>query len=258
MTPFEVLAATYFAGLATVAAGVNVAARQRAKAIALALTLVVGVVATARLGGEALRAWAPHAYLVAGYWVPGLLARPVLTVTEFERWLAGIDRGVRPRLPAVPAPFAHVTELAYMLCYPVVPASFLVVWIHGSADAVSRFWLAVLIAGYASYVTLPWLLSRPPRLTGTVAPAGYLGTVNVSVLRRVSHGLNTFPSGHVAVSFAAGASLWPVSNGAALVVTAVAAAVASGAAAGRYHYVVDVWLGIVVAALAVGASRAFG
>lgn len=58
--------------------------------------------------------------------------------------------------------------------------------------------------------------------------------------------MNTFPSGHVAVSAACALSvarIWPQA-GAALGV--LAAAVAIGAAAGRYHFIVDVLLGAVV------------
>jgi hypothetical protein len=256
MTPFENVAVAYFAALAVAGLGVDAPWRRRAPAIVLAVGVAAAVFATARLGGDGLRTWVPHAYLVAGYWIPGLLARRMTAVTAFERWLDGIDRTVRPRLPSVPDPAGPLVELAYLLCYPLVPASVLVIWMRGNAADVSRFWLAVLIAGYACYVTLPWLVSRPPRLTSMATPVGYLGAANVFVLRRVSHELNTFPSGHVAVSFAAAASLWTVSPGAALGVGAVAVAVATGAAAGRYHYVIDVWLGIAVAAGAVGISRA--
>ena len=255
MTAFEHLAVAYFAGLALAGFAVDTPWHRRAPAIGLSVVLAAVVLATARLGGDGLRAWAPHGYLVAGYWIPGLLARRAMHVTAFERWLDGIDRSVRPRLPSVPGPTRHLMELAYLLCYPLVPASLLMIWLRGNANDVSRFWLAVLLAGYACYVTLPWLVSRPPRLTGDAVRAGYVGNVNVLVLSRVSHGLNTFPSGHVAVSYAAAASLWPVSPGAAIVVGTIATAVAVGAAAGRYHYVVDVWLGLIVALTAAGIAH---
>ena len=256
MTPFEVVTAAYFAGMAAAGLRTDLRRGRRGAAIAVALAAAGGAFATAASGAEVVRAWLPHAFLVAGYWVPGLLARRIVAATRFEEWLARGDRAVRPHLPSIPAPVAHLTELAYLLCYPVVPASLLVVWMQGSAEDVRRFWFAVLVAGYACYVTLPWLVSRPPRLTSVAPPVGCVGAVNLFVLRRVSHELNTFPSGHVAVSFAAAASLWTVSPGVALAFGAVAVAVAVGAAAGRYHYVVDVWLGIVVAAAAVAMSRA--
>jgi hypothetical protein len=251
MNPFELLAAGYFAafGLACVAAPVSWT--RRVLVGALSLAFAGAVVALASGGGPTFRAWAPHAYLVAGYWVPGLLARPLTGATRFEEWLKEQDRTWRPLLPVLPPLLGHVTELAYLLCYPLVPASSLVVWRAGTAVDVARFWVAVLLAGYACYVTLPWLVSRPPRLVGDAAPVRNLAAVNAFVLGRVSHRLNTFPSGHVAVSLAAAGALWPVSPAAGLVIGAAAVAVAVGAAAGRYHYVTDVWIGAVVGGAAV-------
>jgi membrane-associated phospholipid phosphatase len=71
------------------------------------------------------------------------------------------------------------------------------------------------------------------------------------MLGRVSHELNTFPSGHVAVSCAAAAMVGTVSPAAALVIGVIAVVIAVGAIAGHYHYVVDVALGFAVAAVAI-------
>jgi membrane-associated phospholipid phosphatase len=69
---------------------------------------------------------------------------------------------------------------------------------------------------------------------------------NVGLLRRVSHQWNTFPSGHVAVSVAAAASLFGVWPPAGAVAFAVACGVGIGAAAGGYHYAIDVALGFLL------------
>jgi hypothetical protein len=253
---FELLAALYFAAFGVIAAGADIPWRRRAVGMAVSLGASLSIVALAPRMTPEVRAWAPHLYLIGGYWVPGLLVPRLTAATRFERWLAASDRRVRPRLPAVPAPLSHVAELAYLLCYPLVPAAFVVVSTLGRDADVNRFWLAVLTAGYASYATLPWLLSRPPRLLGdTATPAAYFGTANAFVLGRVSHRLNTFPSGHVAVSCASAGAMWSVSPVAAVILGALAAAIAVGAAAGRYHYVVDVGLGIAVAIGAVALAR---
>jgi membrane-associated phospholipid phosphatase len=142
-------------------------------------------------------------------------------------------------------------EVGYLACFPLVPLAFAAVWTAGSQADVARFWTGVLAAAFACYGTLPWLVSRPPRLlegAGEVPPAP-MARVNLFVLGRFSHHLNTFPSGHVAVSTAgalAAAGVWPEA-GAAL--TVVAAMVAVGAVAGRYHYVADVVAGAVVGIL---------
>ncbi|MNC88548.1 PAP2 superfamily protein [compost metagenome] len=112
------------------------------------------------------------------------------------------------------------------------------------------------MAGFACYVTLPWLLSRPPRLITGTGSAPQMAAINALVLGRVSHQLNTFPSGHVAVALAASGVLWPVSPAASAAVGCAAAAIAAAAAAGRYHYVTDVWAGGLVGLVAVTLARA--
>jgi len=104
------------------------------------------------------------------------------------------------------------------------------------------------------YVSLPWLVSRPPRLVREHT-ARAIARLNVFVLGRVSHQLNTFPSGHVAVSLAAAAGVAQVSAVAGALVLLTALAIALGAVAGRYHYMVDVLLGVLVAGAA--AALAF-
>jgi membrane-associated phospholipid phosphatase len=209
------------------------------------------VVALATTDLRALRAWIPVLYLAAGYWLPALLVssagRP-----QFEAWLSRSDMTIRRWLPPMPTIALPLLELAYLLCYPLVPLSFAVVWISGREIDVDRFWLAVLLSGYACYVTLPWLTSRPPRAlrNSDITPSG-LRRLNASVLERWSHRFNTFPSGHVAVAAAAAASVWSVSAPAGAFIAAVAAAIAVGAAAGGYHYIVDVILGLIVGGLAV-------
>ena len=104
-----------------------------------------------------------------------------------------------------------------MLCYPLVPFAFAAVWVSGRVEEADRFWTAVLLAGFACYGTLPWLVSRPPRLMERTASApSSLSRGNAWVLSRISHQRNTFPSGHVAVSLAAALMVFPVWPAAAI------------------------------------------
>ena len=146
------------------------------------------------------------------------------------------------KVGCVPRWLTPELELGYLACFPLVPISFAAVWTAGSPADVARYWLAVLVAGYACYITLPWLVSRPPRLIEESCVDVALTDItrlNRFVLGRVSHRLNTFPSGHVAVSVAAAISVGKVWPAAGVVLGAVAAAVAVDAVAGRYHYVAD-------------------
>jgi membrane-associated phospholipid phosphatase len=223
---------------------------------AAAAAVAVSFVST---DGLVLRDWAPLAYIAAGYWIPALLVTGTAataggeavsaTITRFERWLLRTDMALRTRLPAVPPAIVPLSEIAYLTCYPLVPLGFLVVFLAGTEHDVNRFWSVVLMSGYACYGTLPWLQSRPPRLLAMPPYTPHAVTrFNVLVLGRISHGWNTFPSGHAAMSFAVAVALAPVSVPAAIVTGTVAVGVAIGAAAGRYHYTIDVLLGAVVAA----------
>jgi membrane-associated phospholipid phosphatase len=250
MRPFEWLSCAAFAALALAAfATRGSAARQLGVALASAAA-AAGIAAVSLHADAAWRQWMPHLYLVLGYWLPALLVRAPGAATRFERWLVRNDDLLRPRLPRLPRPLRPVAEIAYLFCYPLVPLSCAVVWTHGTPAEAERFWSLVLSSAFACYGTLPWLVSRPPRLLHEPAAlVSRAAAVNTHVLGRVSHRLNTFPSGHAAVSCACAIALLPVSSRSAAIVGLVAAAVAIGAVAGRYHYVMDVVAGMAVAAL---------
>jgi hypothetical protein len=243
MTPFEWLALIYFALMPLAAAR---HARPRGWLYALAAILLVIV---ARLTMPwAARAWMPHAYLVLGYWIPAAFT-PGINI-RFESWLADADRRLGSWDVAARSWRAkHLFEVAYLLCYPTIPAAFAVVFVAGNRGDVTRFWIAVLLAGYACYGSLPWTAARPPRLISAPDPI-FFARVNVHVLGRVSHNMNTFPSGHVAVTLAAALAVCPVSIGSGLVFVGISGAVAVAAVNGRYHYLVDVLVG---AGVGVGA-----
>jgi membrane-associated phospholipid phosphatase len=251
---YEWLAVGYFGVLALAARFVPTPRRPRLLTAAAAGAAAGLVVLVAAVASEGARAVMPHVYLLLGYWLPGWLVEQPTSPTRFERWLAATDAAMRRRLPAIPGPLVHLFEIAYLVCYPLVPASWAVIALAGQQGDVNRFWTAVLGAGFASYVVLPLLVSRPPRLVGeTASPPRHVAVVNARVLRRFSHELNTFPSGHVAISAAAAAVVCTVLPAAGVVVAMVAAGVAIGAVAGKYHYVADVIAGLAVAALVVGA-----
>jgi membrane-associated phospholipid phosphatase len=110
----------------------------------------------------------------------------------------------------------------------------------------------VLLGGFACYGPLPWLISSPPRVRDAEAQhdAGGLRLLNLHILRRASHGFNTFPSGHVAVSVAAALVVLELSPPAGAAALVASFAIAAGAVAGRYHYAIDVIAGALVGAAA--------
>jgi membrane-associated phospholipid phosphatase len=245
---FEFLTASYFAALALAATAARVPRRRRLRVAVLSAASAVAIGVGAPMLPLPARAWLGHMYIAAGYWLPALLARAA-SPTAFESWLLSTDAPWKRLHTAPPLWMASVLELSYLLCYMLVPFGFVTVWLNGDAVDVDRYWSAVLASGFLCYGSIPWLVSRPPRIVEQTAPSR-VGRANVYVLGRVSHGLNTFPSGHVAVSIAAALQVWNVRPEAGLVLLVVAAAIAAGAIAGRYHYVIDVLLGVVVGIVA--------
>jgi membrane-associated phospholipid phosphatase len=239
---FESLAGAFFVALAVAALAAPASRRRRAQVALLSAVIAIGVIAASQ-AGEAIRGWLGHAYLVAGYWIPALLISSD-PPGRFESWLVRTDEWCR-RFAIGPPPWAtSILELSYLLCYVLVPVAFVLVWVNGTMTDVDQFWTAVLLSGFLCYASLPWLISRPPRTLNAAAveTAGLRG-VNEFVLKRVSHGMNTFPSGHVAVSMAAALEVMAVSRPAGTVLLAIATAIAAGAVLGRYHYALDVVVG---------------
>ncbi len=208
--------------------------------------IAIAVIAASQ-AGDAIRGWLGHAYLVAGYWIPALLIPPSDPPGRFESWLVRSDQWCRIFAISLPAWAASILELSYLLCYVLVPVAFVLVWTSGTMADVDRFWTAVLLSGFFCYASLPWLVSRPPRTLNAalVANAG-VHRVNEFVLKRISHGLNTFPSGHVAVSLAAALEVMSISQPAGIVLLVIASAIAAGAVLGRYHYALDVVVGAIL------------
>jgi len=246
------MSVVFFVALAIAALAMHRRTRAR-RACVLSVTLVAAIVVTSRAAPAEIRAWAGHGYLVAGYWIPALLAAGA-SGTRFEQWLVKTGRIWGRLTIALPPWLEQLCELAYLLCYPLVPTAFAVVWMRGGDADVTRFWVAVLAAGFGCYGSLPWLVSRPPRLRSRSREVRGIARLNTLVLDRMSHRLNTFPSGHVAVSIAAALSLWPVLPAASAVAAAIAAGVAVGAVTGRYHDALDVLAGAVVGLVSAAAA----
>jgi membrane-associated phospholipid phosphatase len=250
MLTFETLAAGYFVAVALASPFSGALVRRFVPISVVALLAAGGVVIGAFLLPPAARGWLAHAYLAAGYWLPALLVSR--QPGAFERWL----RRTEPASALNVWSRGHVAEFAYLCCYPLVPAAFAVVYLCGTIADVDRFWTTVLGAGFICYITLPWLVSRPPRLVEPPrTDTSRVRRANLQVLDRFSHGWNTFPSGHVAVAASAALSAHVVAPRADLVFMIVAAGVAVGAVRGRYHYIIDALIGIVVGTAAFTISN---
>jgi membrane-associated phospholipid phosphatase len=228
---------------------------------------LVGAGLALHLAGSALSVdvaldWLPGVYLLAGYWLPAQLPRRPspwlqsrLEATDrvlFQSGLAGfLDRA--PRL------FLEYLEATYLCCYVTVPAGLAWLYLAGHRREADAFWTAVLVAAFPSYMLVAWFETRPPR--SVEAPALTrprrltLRRLNFGILDRASNGVNTFPSGHVAASFAAALSVGAVMPAAGALLGVVAVSIAVASVAGRYHYVLDAVFGVLAATAAFAISR---
>ena len=111
-----------------------------------------------------------------------------------------------------PRALIEYLELAYLLCYAVVPAGYacLVLAGHG-ADAIDRFWSVVLLAGVhvlrAAALAADACATRRRAVTRQ-RRARRSRKLNLAVLNRASVQWNTFPSGHTAASLATALAVW--------------------------------------------------
>jgi membrane-associated phospholipid phosphatase len=250
----EWIVVAYFVYLAGAAVVLRVNRRQRFRVVAAALTVVTVVFTFANIAApeSALRDWVPLAYVLLGYWLPGLLV--TATNQKFEQTLLALDHrlfGI-PSAGAIadrlPRRLIHLLELAYLFCYPMVPLGLASLYAAGLREESDRFWTGVFLAVFGCYGVLPLLPTQPPRAIegGPARSAGAVRRLNLKVLGAASIQLNTFPSGHaaasVATALAVGARL-PIA-GAALGLLALGITV--GSVVGRYHYAADAVAGAIL------------
>lgn len=239
--------------------------RNRVSIECLLTALAVGIVAwlwpsTPPHEVGAVRNWAPLAYVLALYWMPAHLVLPIdaraqRRLTAFDdRWAVDLVAAVA----RAPRWLVELLELAYLLCYPLLPAGFIVLAVLTSDDrAVDGYWTSVVIAAALSYGWLPWIRTHPPRQLESAipGPSSAIRRLNDLVLHNASVQLNTFPSGHTATSTAAALAVVAGSAGAGAVFCVMLVLIAVACVVRRYHFLADVLAGGVVGVVAFLLSR---
>jgi membrane-associated phospholipid phosphatase len=259
----EWLALAYFVYLAAAAAVIPLPSSRRYRVWAGTAGVCASLVVLSRVTElewmGTVRDWVPALWLLLGYRLPAAFATS--TNEAFERTLLAFDdrifgrtgRRVTERLPPM---LDTALELTYLFCYPLVPVGLVVLYLGGLAGAADRFWTAVMLAGFACYGVLPWVVTRPPRLIEPQPPRkpSAIRRLNLDVLQRASTGLNTFPSGHAATSLAATLVVVTYLPFAGILLGVIALGISIGSVTGRYHYAADSIAGVAVGGLAVVLS----
>jgi membrane-associated phospholipid phosphatase len=196
---------------------------------------------------DIFRDWLPVPLMALAYWLSGCFfqkANPRLQAM-FEH----SDRRILKLLHVDLTECANTwlggfLELAYLLCYPVVPLGLGALYVAGLRHQADDYWTVVLLSAYPCYSLLPFVQLLPPRLVEENEEAtnrsSNLRRFNLWLVRRVTHEANTFPSGHVAASAAIAMALLRFSLLTGMVFVLIALGIAVGCVVGRYHYVVDV------------------
>lgn len=256
MRSAEIISLAFFGAFTVAAAVVPLPKARRIKGIGIG---VAGVLIAwllpqldALAGGAVARDFIPAFLLLVAYWQTGQFVvgsdpRFQAFLERFdERWFAVAARlrrnlGDRRTIP-------HYLEIAYITCYPVVPLGVAVLYFMGRSDAVDQFWRVVLPATYATHGLTAVFHSWPPWMADSVAArtrrSSTLRSVNEWVTDNASIRANSFPSGHAASSFAIGFVLFDALPVAGLAFLWIAASIAASSILLRYHYVLDVVLGV--------------
>ena len=243
----------YFAALTAIAWMRSLPRGRRITISAIGVAMCVAIVALARHATPAARDWAPVVVIFIGYYVSGrFFCRPS---EPFERWLMAWDRRLlgdpTTRFSRWPRPCLAYLEIVYVGTFLVVPAGFAALAWAGRSDLADRYWTIVISGEFGAFAPLsviqsrpPWALERP-----AVLPDRAVHDFASLIVERFSIQANTFPSGHAAGSLAVALAVVGTLPWTGAVFMVVALSISIACVVGRYHYVVDVVAGAMLALL---------
>ena len=233
----------------------------------------------------AVRNWFPAALILLAYRESGFffIADPRHRLDRvFVRWDSVLlhNPWVLAALSALAPWLQYYLELAYLLCYPIVPLGLGCLMLaqrrletrdskHETPESriqnleskivVDRFWTVVLIATLFCYTVYPFFPLTPPRvlfhdLPGPLVPP-LLRAANLWLLGHYGVEACIFPSGHVAAVTATALAVRAYRRHVGALFLAAAASVAVATVLLRYHYAADTLAGALVGWAAFGMSN---
>ncbi len=218
--------------------------------------------AVARDTPSYVRDWAPFFYVSVAYYLTGYLF--VAPSTALEAWLLKWDRrwfgDPTTRFANWPSWLIAYLDVVYTLCFVLLPAGFGALAISGHSFRANRYWTMVLAADLGAFAPLsvfqtrpPWAIERP-----AVLAASRLHRLASYIVKNATTGVNTFPSGHVAVTIAVALGVISSLPLVGAVMLIFAASISVACVVGRYHYAVDVLAGAVLGLTVCGLVVACG
>jgi membrane-associated phospholipid phosphatase len=243
----EYVSFAYFAGLSIIA-WLRPLPRDRRYQITVAgisMCAVLGVLV--RWGSPVSRDWVPLVSILVGYYTSGRFF--VHPSTRLEAWLIESDRrwlgDATTRFANWPRPLLAYLEVVYMCCFLLPPAGIAALAAAGQSALADHYWTMVIGAEFGAFAPLsliqarpPWALERQVRLSDRA-----IHRFASNIVQRFTTTANTFPSGHVAGSLAVALGVMGSQPRTAAVFLVLALSISVACIVGRYHYVVDVIAG---------------
>ena len=213
--------------------------------VSAALVAIIWIVA--RATPSVVRDWAPFLYVSVGYYLTGYLF--IAPSPMLEAWLLKWDHrwlgDPTTRFSRWPSWLIAYLDTIYTLCFVLLPGGFFALAITGHAAAANRYWSMVLAADLLAFAPLsvfqtrpPWAIEKAPKLSATG-----IHRLASCVVKNATTGINTFPSGHVAVTIAVAFGVISSLPMLGVILLLCAASIAVACVVGRYHYTVDVIAG---------------
>src|SRR5262245_6442695 len=135
MRLYEWLTFAYFLAFGILAWIRPLAASRR---VAVTGVAAAGITAIAGLRSTFLRDWLPLAFIPLAYFQSGIFVSPL-----HEKFQAALESFDRRFVFALPPVVMFVVELAYLFCYPLVPAGLVTLYLTGMGNFAAEFWNVV-------------------------------------------------------------------------------------------------------------------
>ena len=237
-------------------------ALRRAVITAISLALIAVIALVARDAPVFARDWAPFLYVSVAYYLTGHLF--VAPSTRLEAWLLKWDHrwlgDPTTRFARWPWWVIAYLDVIYTFCFLLLPGGFAALVLAGYSAHANRYWTLVLAADLGAFAPLsvfqtrpPWAIEKP-----AVLAASRLHALASRVVKGATTGVNTFPSGHVAVTIAVAGAVISSLPGVGVVLLLCAASIAVACVVGRYHYTIDVLAGAALGLGVCAVSAVFG
>jgi membrane-associated phospholipid phosphatase len=240
----------YFGSLGALAWMRPLPTLRRLTITAIGAVMCAMIAALSRTDLPIARDWSPLLLILVGYYMSGRFF--VHPSARLESWLTAWDRRLlsdpTTRFASWPRLLVSYLEMVYMGCFLLLPAGYAALVYTGHGAFGNRYWTMVIAAEFGAFAPLAFIQTRPPWALERARPAD-TGVQRLAshMVRQFTIRVNTFPSGHAAGSLAVALGVIGVLPWTGLALLVLALSISVACVVGRYHYVVDVVAGAVLA-----------